>query len=402
MMIKRYIVTYSVIVSFISSVLVFNSSAVGDPNQYDLREITNIVQKMDISSLKSKASILLEADGGAVLYENNSHMRLPIASITKTMSMLLIMEEIDSGKLKLDDLVEVSAYATTMGGSQAYLKEGEKFTVRDMLKAIAIHSSNDVTVAMAEKISGSESAFVTMMNEKSDKLGMKDTHFIDCTGLTDEGHYSTAYDIALLSKELVIKHPGILEFTSIWHDTFREGKFSLDNTNKLLNFYKGVDGLKTGFTTLAGYCLSATAKINDIRLITVILGSPDTNTRFAETKKLLDFGFANIEKNIVLTKGEEIQEVEVKNGVQAKVKAVVGNDLKLAVLKDQKDNITKEINLEQSIVAPIKAGQKIGEIRYHLNGEVIGRIDLVSDKNYEKASFIRLIIRKMLTLLRIK
>jgi D-alanyl-D-alanine carboxypeptidase (penicillin-binding protein 5/6) len=318
------------------------------------------------------------------------------ASITKIMSMLLIMEAIDSGKLSFDDIVPVSEHAYSMGGSQVYLKPGEEFTVTEMLKAIAIHSANDATVAVAEKIAGSEEAFVNMMNERAAELGMKDTRFLDCTGLTDDGHYSTASDIAIMSRELVKNHPKVLEFTSIWLDSFRDGTFSLNNTNRLVRFYEGVNGLKTGFTSKAGYCLAATASRNNLNLISVVLGGPDSNTRFNESRKLLDYGFANFEKVKVNSKGEQMQQVLVKNGLKMEVNAILAEDVILLLKKGSKGNIESKVVIEENILAPLSEGQKIGRVIYSVNGEELGTADLVSDREVKKASFIRLFFRMAL------
>jgi len=351
-----------------------------------------------VFDLKAKAYTLMEADTGNILIEGNSHEKLPIASITKIMSMLLIMEAIDSGKLTFDDRVYVSDHAFSMGGSQVWLEPGEEFSVDEMLKAVAIHSANDATVALAETVAGSEEAFVAMMNQKAKELGMNNTNFLDCTGLTDDGHYSTAHDIAIMSRELITKHPKILEYTSIWQDKFRDGvegktPVALDNTNKLIRFYEGANGLKTGFTRKAGHCLSATAKRNNLQLIAVVLGEPDSNTRFTEARKLLDYGFANYESRTVNSKGEQIQEIEVKRGLKTSVNAVYSDDVNLLVKKGSSDAVERQINIETSIKAPVKAGQKIGEVVYILDGKEIGKTDIVADADVERATFGRLFVK---------
>lgn len=352
-----------------------------------------VANTTNVFDLKAKASIMVDGMSGNVLMEKNSHEKLPIASVTKIMSMLLIMESIDSGKISYDDKVQVSEHAYSMGGSQVYLKPGEEFTVLEMLKAVAIHSANDATVALAEKISGSEEAFVSLMNQRAKELGMNDTNFLDCTGLTDDGHYSSAYDIAQMSRELIIKHPKILDITVIWHDTFRGGVFSLDNTNKLIRSYDGANGLKTGFTSKAGYCLSASAKRNNLQLITVVLGEPDTDTRFNEAKKLLDFGFANYDISQVNNKGDEVSAVEVKKGVDLSVKGIYGEDVSLLVKKGEKNQIKREVSLDGNLTAPVKLHQKIGEVTYKINDKIVGKADVVADKEVKKASFIRLFFR---------
>jgi D-alanyl-D-alanine carboxypeptidase (penicillin-binding protein 5/6) len=289
---KKRVIVLSLIVSFIlnAAFLPVMAAKTDDSAKSTAAKASDTSKAFD---LKAKASVLMDIDSGNILYEKNIHEKLPIASVTKVMSMLLVMEALDSGKITYEDMVPVSEHSYDMGGSQVYLKPGEEFTVLEMMKAVAIHSANDATVALAEKISGSEDAFVAMMNEKARELGMNDTNFLDCTGLTDDNHYSSALDVATMSRELIRKHPKVLEITSVWHDTFRNGLFSLDNTNKLIRSYQGANGLKTGFTTKAGHCLSASAKRNKLQLIAVVLGEPDSDTRFAEAKKLLDYGFAN-------------------------------------------------------------------------------------------------------------
>lgn len=346
--------------------------------------------------LKAKAAILVDADTGMVMFEKNSHQELPIASITKVMSMLLIMEAIDSGKITYEDMVPVSEHAYNMGGSQVYLEPGEEFSVLDMLKAVAIHSANDAVVALAEKISGSEEVFVSEMNDKAKELGMNNTYFLDCNGLTDEGHYSSAADIAKMSAELIIKHPKILEITTIWQDKFRDGKFSLDNTNRLIHTYNGATGLKTGFTTKAGYCLSASAERNGMKLIAVVLGEPDSNTRFDEAKKLLDYGYANYQIVKIKNKGEELGTAEVKKGVADSVKGILKSDVSLMLKKGSKDQIKQNVKMAESIEAPVTPGQKIGEVFFEDNGQVVAKADIVADAEVKKASFVRLFFRMII------
>jgi len=357
----------------------------------------SILKNTNVNELKAKSSLLMEASTGKILLENNIHEKRPLASVTKIMSLLLVMEAIDSGKLKMDDIVVTSEHAYSMGGSQAYIAPGEQFTVTEALKAVAIHSSNDVTVTLAEKVAGSEDVFVSFMNDKAKALGMENTNFIDCTGLAeieDNNHYSTAYDIAIMSRELIIKHPKILEYTGKYMDKFRDGKFDLVNTNKLVRFYNGTDGLKTGYTRKAGFCLSATAFREDMRLISVVLGDPDSNTRFAETRKLLDYGFANYEVTKVDNKGEVgAEKVEVKKGIKTNIKGIFKDDVNLLLSRGQKDQITNTVKLQKEIVAPVEKGQKVGEIVYFVDGSEIGKADLVADETVEKASFIRLFFR---------
>ena len=333
--------------------------------------------------LNAKSAILMEESTGNILYENNPDERLPIASVTKVMTMLLIMEAVDSGKINLDDMVTVSENAMSYGGSTMFLETGEQLTVNDMLKGIAVASANDGCVAMAEHLAGSESAFVDMMNEKAKKLGMENTHFMNTNGLDEDDHYSSARDVAIMSRELM-KHETIFNYTSIWMDTLRGGKFQLANTNKLIRFYDGANGLKTGSTSKALCCLSAAAKRNDMQLIAVVLGAPTSAERFASAKSLLDYGFANYAVNTQITAGDEVQKIAVEKGVDEEVGVVAGDSCSTLVKKGQEDNITKEIKIDETITAPIEAGQKIGTMTISRDGEVIADIDLNASSAVEK------------------
>ncbi|MCR4435541.1 MAG: D-alanyl-D-alanine carboxypeptidase family protein [Clostridiales bacterium] len=392
-MVKKIIAVFIAVTCLVSSFSVPWAAGSDGENEYNAVTVAKIQEKTSVFDLKAKSAILVDGISGSILLEKNSHEKLPIASVTKIMTMLLAMEAIDSGKLKFEDTVPVSEHSYSMGGSQVYLKPGEEFSVLEMMKAIAIHSANDASVAIAEKISGSEDVFVADMNEKARALGMNDTNFLDCTGLTDDGHYSSAYDIALMSRELIMKHPKILELTSTWHDTFRDGKFSLDNTNKLIRFYQGANGLKTGFTNKAGYCLSATAKRNNLQLIAVVLGEPDSNTRFAESRKLLDYGFANYELSQVNTKGEIVGTVQVKKGVKPSVNGVFGEDVKLLINRGDKGNITREVQLQQDLTAPVREGQKIGVVVYRVGDKEVGRADVLAEGKVERATFLRIFLK---------
>lgn len=333
--------------------------------------------------LNAKSAILMEESTGNILYESNPDKRLPIASVTKVMTMLLIMEAVDSGKISLDDMVTVSENAMSYGGSTMFLETGEQLTVNDMLKGIAVASANDGCVAMAEHLAGSESAFVDMMNEKAKELGMENTHFMNTNGLDEDDHYSSARDVAIMSRELM-KHETIFNYTSIWMDTLRGGKFQLANTNKLIRFYDGANGLKTGSTSKALCCLSAAAKRNDMQLIAVVLGAPTSAERFASAKSLLDYGFANYAVNTQITAGEEVQKIAVEKGVDKEVDVVAGDSCSTLVKKGQEDNITKEIKIDETITAPIEAGQKIGTMTISRDGEVIADIDLNASSAVEK------------------
>ena len=333
--------------------------------------------------LNAKSAILMEESTGNILYESNPDERLPIASVTKVMTMLLIMEAVDSGKISLDDMVTVSENAMSYGGSTMFLETGEQLTVNDMLKGIAVASANDGCVAMAEHLAGSESAFVDMMNEKAKELGMENTHFMNTNGLDEDDHYSSARDVAIMSRELM-KHETIFNYTSIWMDTLRGGKFQLANTNKLIRFYDGANGLKTGSTSKALCCLSAAAKRNDMQLIAVVLGAPTSAERFASAKSLLDYGFANYAVNTQITAGDEVQNIAVEKGVDKEVGVVAGDSCSTLVKKGQEDNITKEIKIDETITAPIEEGQKIGTMTISRDGEVIADIDLNASSAVEK------------------
>lgn len=345
--------------------------------------------------LNAKSAILMEEATGNILYESNPDERLPIASVTKVMTMLLIMEAVDSGKINLDDMVTVSENAMSYGGSTMFLETGEQLTVNDMLKGIAVASANDGCVAMAEHLAGSESAFVDMMNEKAKELGMENTHFMNTNGLDEDDHYSSARDVAIMSRELM-KHETIFNYTSIWMDTLRGGKFQLANTNKLIRFYDGANGLKTGSTSKALCCLSAAAKRNDMQLIAVVLGAPTSAERFASAKSLLDYGFANYAVNTQITAGDEVQKIAVEKGVDKEVGVVAGDSCSTLVKKGQEDNITKEIKIDETITAPIEAGQKIGTMTISRDGEVIADIDLNASSAVEKKG-IGLIIKDFFT-----
>jgi D-alanyl-D-alanine carboxypeptidase (penicillin-binding protein 5/6) len=396
-MLKKIILYFLIITFLFSCSYLFRTPVYANEdseNQYDAVTVGKIMSSTNVMELKAKSSILMDAVSGKVLLEDNCHEKLPIASITKIMTMLLVMEAIENGSISFEEKVHVTEHAYSMGGTQVYLKPGEEFTVTEMLKAVAIHSANDAAVALSEKVAGSEDVFVDMMNRKAKELGMNNTNFLDSSGLTDEGHYSTAYDIALMSREIVIKHPKILEFTSIWHDTFRDGTFSLDNTNKLIRYYQGVvNGLKTGFTRKVGYCLAASATKNNLKLISVVLGESDSNTRFAETRKLLDYGFINFEPYIANTKGEIIGSLKVAKGLTTRVNVMFKDDVNLLVRRGEKPKVTKEVILLEDIEAPISVNESLGEVVYSVDGNVIGKGTLVAENRVERATFVKLLFR---------
>ncbi len=333
--------------------------------------------------IDAKSAILIEEDSGKVLYESNPDEQVPIASVTKVMTMLLIMEAVDSGKITLDDMVTVSENAMSYGGSTMFLETGERLTVNDMLKGIAVASANDGCVAMAEHLAGSESAFVDMMNAKAKELGMENTHFMNTNGLDEDNHYSSARDVAIMSREL-IKHKTIFNYTSIWMDTLRGGKFQLANTNKLIRFYDGANGLKTGSTSKALCCLSASAKRDNMQLIAVVLGAPTSAKRFSSAKSLLDYGFANYTVNTQVSAGDEIQKVHVEKGIDNEVSVVAADTYSTLAQKGSGDNTEKEVIIDEGITAPLEAGQKVGTMKITRGGETLAEIDLNTANAVEK------------------
>ncbi len=359
---------------------------------YDHDAVERIVLSTDVLNLKAKSCILLDAGSGNVLLESQSREKLPIASLTKIMTMLLVMEAIDAGKARYEDMVPVSQHAMSMGGSTVWLGAGEEYSLKDMMLAVALNSANDASVALAEFIAGSEENFVSMMNKRAKELGLEDTHFLDCSGLTDDGHYSSARDIAVLTKELIAKHPEVIEFTTLWHSTFPNGT-SLDNTNKLIRNYSGTIGLKTGFTKKAGHCLSAVAKRSNTTLIAVVMGCPDSNTRFAEGIKLLDYGFSNFESIQVSEKGREVKTIPVKKGLAKSVRAVTEDDVFVMVKKGSAETIEEKVELPEAVTAPVKLGQKLGQVLYLLEGKVVGSCNVIAENPVDKATFIRLLLR---------
>ena len=326
-----------------------------------------------------KSALLMDAATGTVLYEKNAHQPLAPASVTKVMTMLLIMEAIDSGKIGWDDPVTASETAAAKGGSQIYLKAGETMSVTDMVKSIAVSSANDCACAMAEHLAGSESAFVAQMNQRAKELGMEHTHFVNCTGLDDDPqakeHLTCAYDIALMSRQLLVHHPEIKKFTTIWMDTVRDGAFGLSNTNKLVRFYQGATGLKTGYTAQAGYCLSASALRDGMELIAVVMGAESSADRFAACKQMLDYGFANY----ALVKPEkQTGRVTVQLGAEETVEAVPAEDVNLLVDKQQKNDVTVQIQLEDQVAAPVSQGQRLGTMTVRSGQQVLAQIPMVA------------------------
>ncbi len=333
---------------------------------------------------ESESCILIEQSTGTVLYEHNSHEQLRPASVTKVMTILLIMEALDNGTLSLDDKIPCSENASSMGGSQIWLDTTETLTVHEMLKAICVVSANDCTVAMAEYLAGSEEAFVEKMNARAKELGMNDTNFKNCHGIDEDGHITSSYDISLMSRELLLNHPKITEYTTIWMDSLRDGKSELVNTNKLIRNYKGATGLKTGSTSLALYNLSASATRDGLSLIAVIMKAPSTKVRFSEAQKLLDYGFANYTFKTFGNKGECVKSVNVDKGVSSSVNAVFENSASVLFKKGEDKNIVQNVNICDSITAPIYKGQRLGEVNFTLNGENIQTINIVAEENVDK------------------
>ncbi len=327
--------------------------------------------------LSAKSAILMEASTGKILYEKASHEALPPASVTKIMTMLLVMEALDAGQYTLDDLVSVSPLAASMGGSQVFLEENEQMSVHDMLKAVAVASGNDAAVALAEFTAGSHEGFVAKMNERAKALGMNDTVFINCNGLDEEGHLTSANDIALMSRELM-KHPKIFEYTTIWMDTLRDGSFGLVNTNKLVRFYQGATGLKTGSTSVAGFCISATAKRDGMDLIAVVMGSPTSKERFADATKMLDYGFANYTISNSLLKDEDLPDLPVKKGLLDTVSIGLADGFNMLLEKSKIGSLEKTITLPDHVNAPITKNHKIGQVEFFLEGKSIGKCDIVA------------------------
>lgn len=335
-------------------------------------------------SLNVGSAVLIEQNSGQVLYNQNMHEKLRPASVTKVMTILLIMEAIDSGKLSYTDKIPCSEKAAGMGGSQIWLDVREELTVDEMLKAICVVSANDCTVAMAEYLAGSEEAFVVQMNSKAKELGMNDTTFKNCHGIDEDGHVTSAYDIALMSRELLTKHPSITKYTTIYMDSLRDGKSSLVNTNKLVRNYKGATGLKTGSTSVALYNLSASATRNDLSLIAVIMKAPTSPIRFAEAQKLLDYGFNNFEYKKLANKNDLIKEISVDKGIENSVNAILENDSGVLIQKGQNKDIVQSVQLTDSINAPVYAGQVLGNVTYSLNGNEIGKLNIVAEKSVGK------------------
>lgn len=338
----------------------------------------------DFLDLTCESAILIEQTTGTILYEKEAHAQLRPASVTKIMTILLIMEAIHSGQITLDTQVSCSENAASMGGSQIWLEVGESLTVDEMLKAICVVSANDCSVAMAEYIAGTEEAFVQKMNDKAKELGMNDTVFKNCHGIDEDGHLTSSYDIALMSKELLNKYPEITNYTTIWMDTLRDGESELVNTNKLIRTYEGATGLKTGSTSLALYNLSASATRNDLSLIAVVMRAPSSQERINNAKTLLDYGFSNYEFIKTSSKDEIVQNVSVQKGVINNVNLVYESTNGTVIKKGNSDGIKNEIIINEDIVAPISKGDVLGKVNFYLNDELIGTSNLIAEEEVKK------------------
>jgi len=345
----------------------------------------------------AKSGMLIEATTGKILYEKNKDERVAVASMTKMVAQIIILESIEKGALSWDEKITVSKNAADMGGSQIWLQQGEQMTVRDLMKGITMASANDATVALAERIAGTEQAFVDLMNEKVKELGLKNTNFTNPTGLDEDNHYSSAYDMAIIAQEL-LKHDGILEFSSVYEDYIRQdtpNKFWVVNTNKLIRFYEGADGLKTGFTDNAGYCMAVTAKRDGMRLIAITLGEEKGSVRNTETSELLDYGFNIYKVDKIKNKGDVIKKVKIDKGTKEKIKISVDEDV---VILKKKSELSKKYDLEikiDDISLPVKKGDVLGKLLVKDNGKVIKEVDLVSLDDVSKLGYFKTIIETM-------
>ena len=337
-------------------------------------------------SISAESVALMEKETGTLIYAENEHEQLEPASVTKVMTLLLVMEAIDDGRLHYDDTLTASDYAASMGGSQVYLKAGEQMSVADLLKAVCLASGNDAAVCLAEAVAGSEESFVERMNEKARELGMNDTHFCNCTGLPAEGHVTSAHDIALMSRELILNHPDIRNYTTLWMDSLRGGEFQLSNTNRLIRFYDGATGLKTGSTDSALYCLSATAERDGMELIAVVMKSPTSAERFATAENLLSYGFANYTLADACP-ADPLPRIPVTMGEKENVQPIFAGGDKLLVEKVQLSSLEKSVALEPSVEAPVEEGQTIGTLTITAEGKTIATLPLVAGERVSRLSY---------------
>ena len=343
-------------------------------------------------TITAPSGILMEKTTGTILYEKDAHTQYEPASVTKVMTLLLVMEAIDAGQLAWEDMVTASAHAISMGGSQIWLKENEQLSVRDMVKAVAVVSANDCAVALAEHVAGSEEAFVALMNQRASELGMEHTHFLNCTGLPASGHVTCAYDIALMSRALILNHPEIREFTTIWMDTLRDGQFQLSNTNKLIRFYEGATGLKTGSTDSALYCLSATAERDGMELIAVIMKDATSAQRFADAQTLLNYGFSTYALKHVAPE-TPLSPVPVTLGTQATVQPVLGDGGTLLLEKAKAGDLQQAVTLSAGVKAPVALGDQLGMLTVTSGEEVVAEIPLLAGEEVPRITYGQMLLR---------
>lgn len=382
---KRFLRAISIMV--ISSLLITTLSLFTTTTVYaGGDETAEVLATTDQLNISAKSGILMDAYTGKILYEKNSHEKLPLASVTKIMTLLLVMEAIEDNTIAITDTVTASAHACSMGGSQIWLKEGEEMTVDQLLKATCIASANDAAMVLAELVGDSQDGFVLMMNQKAQELNMKDTTFLNPTGLDEAGHLSSSYDIAIMSRELT-KHKIIQEYTTIWMDSLRDGKTELVNTNKLVRFYKGATGLKTGTTNGAGSCISATASRGDMDVIAVVMGCTTSKERFADATRMLDYGFSHFTMYKPTTMSDKLPPVTVIKGVEPTVELCVTIDEKIIIPVGKQKAIVEEITVEDYVEAPITAGQKLGEVTILIDGNLLNTYDITAKVEVKKMTF---------------
>ena len=386
----KKIIAFVIVLCLMSGIYVSAKESVTVSSECDISDINVPLDSAPVNAaigqtldIKAKSVVLMEPNTGKVLYESNSDEKLPPASITKIMSLLLVMEAIDRGDITLETVVTASEHACSMGGSQIWLEPGETMTVNDLLKAAVIASANDACVALGETVAGSEEGFVALMNERANELGMTNTHFVNCTGLDAEGHLTTAYDVAVMSSAL-IKHDLIKDYSTVWMDTLRDGKSELVNTNKLVRFYEGTTGLKTGTTSTAKYCLSATAERNGLELVAVVMAGDSSNDRFGGAKKLLDYGFANYNYSSIDAGLEENTELDVIKGTEKTVGIKPQSTLNILLPKTASGKVERKTVLNENVTAPVKKGDVLGTVTVTLDGEQLGEIPLVAEEDVPK------------------
>ncbi len=386
----KKIIAFILVLCLMSGICVSAKESVTVSSECDISDVDVPLDSAPVNAaigqtldIKAKSVVLMEPNTGKVLYESNSDEKLPPASITKIMSLLLVMEAIDRGDISLETVVTASEHACSMGGSQIWLEPGETMTVNDLLKAAVIASANDACVALGETVAGSEEGFVALMNERAGELGMTNTHFVNCTGLDAEGHLTSAYDVALMSSAL-IKHELIKDYSTVWMDTLRDGKSELVNTNKLVRFYEGTTGLKTGTTGAAKYCLSATAERNGLELVAVVMAGESSNDRFGGAKKLLDYGFANYNYSSIDAGLEGRPKLEVLKGTQKTVEVCPQSTLNVLLPKSASGKIERKTVLSENVTAPVKKGDVLGTVTVTLDGEQLGEIPLVAKNSVKR------------------